>query len=47
MFIERLNGIGCAINKDRFSKAVNNKFPNLSPYDLAQILDFNTLIAIS
>lgn len=47
VFVERLNSIGCAIDKDRFSKAVNNKFPNLSPYDLAQIPDFNTLIAIS
>lgn len=47
VLVERLNGIGCAIDKDKFSKVVNPKFPNLSPYDLAQIPDFNTLIAIS
>lgn len=47
VLVKHLNSIGCAIDKDKFFKAVTPKFPNLSPYDLAQIPDFNTLIAIS
>ncbi|WP_197051055.1 hypothetical protein [Campylobacter sp. MIT 97-5078] len=42
-----MNTIGCVINESKFQNVVSSYFPNLSPYDLAQIPDFNTLIAIS
>lgn len=47
ILVDQLSDIECTINKTTFANIVNNKFPNLSPYDLAQIPDFNTLIAIS
>lgn len=45
--VKKLNTIGCVISKELFKEAIKDEFPNLSPYDLAQISDFNTLIAIS
>ena len=45
--VTELQGINCVIPEDKFKNAIKNEFPNLSPYDLAQIPDFNTLIAIS
>lgn len=45
--VNRLSNIECVIDRTAFSNIVNEKFSNLSPYDLAQIPDFNTLIAIS
>ncbi|WP_143116818.1 hypothetical protein [Campylobacter sp. MIT 97-5078] len=47
VFVKQLNTIGCVINESKFQNVVSSYFPNLSPYDLAQIPDFNTLIAIS
>ncbi|EJA2935976.1 hypothetical protein MWP78_001815 [Campylobacter coli] len=42
-----MSNINCVIEKEKFENGIKNEFPNLSPYDLAQIQDFNTLIAIS
>ncbi|WP_295700756.1 ParA family protein [Helicobacter japonicus] len=47
VLVNKLKPINCVITKELFSSVVNKKFPNLRPYDLAQIPDFNTLIAIS
>lgn len=45
--VTELSNINCVIEKEKFENGIKNEFPNLSPYDLAQIPDFNTLIAIS
>ncbi|EIM3744122.1 AAA family ATPase [Campylobacter coli] len=45
--VTELSNINCVIEKEKFENGIKNEFPNLSPYDLAQIQDFNTLIAIS
>ncbi|EAH6220801.1 hypothetical protein EHO80_01575 [Campylobacter coli] len=45
--VTELSNINCVIEKEKFENGIKNEFPNLSPYDLAQISDFNTLIAIS
>lgn len=45
--VEKLRNIGCVISNDKIMESIKDEFPNLSPYDLAQIPDFNTLIAIS
>ncbi|ENA2870290.1 AAA family ATPase [Campylobacter upsaliensis] len=42
-----LNSISCVVSDEKFKESIREEFPNLSPYDLAQIPDFNTLIAIS
>lgn len=45
--VKKLSNIDCVISGEKFKEAIQEEFPNLSPYDLAQIPDFNTLIAIS
>ncbi|MCR2108467.1 AAA family ATPase [Campylobacter upsaliensis] len=45
--VKNLSNIDCVISGEKFEEAIQEEFPNLSPYDLAQIPDFNTLIAIS
>jgi cellulose biosynthesis protein BcsQ len=44
-FIPTLQKIGCAMDRSLIEKALAGT--NLQPYDLAQIADFNSLIAIS
>ena len=45
--VRKLNTIQCVISEEKFKESIKDEFPHLSPYDLAQIPDFNTLIAIS
>ncbi|PZT48049.1 hypothetical protein B6S12_05735 [Helicobacter valdiviensis] len=47
VLVQKLNSIHCVVDKDKFKRAIEDEFSELSPYDLAQIPDFNTLIAIS
>lgn len=42
--IPKLKSIGCSVGEDEFKEAVSN---DMTPFDLAHIPDFNSLIAIS